>query len=758
MNPEDFLKAYQAASQESTDVLPDPVAADAAARKGGNIWDKLEEMASVVTGRGRREESVPEMTERDLVIAGGGDPNAALGAYNMPWQEGQSSVSPTDAGKFTAGRFTTEDDTQMRAILENAVGKENVKFYSDRFDNTVVALGGKPFYLNKPGFSMADLQRLTGQLASYAPASRMFQMGSLIGRVIKTGLGMGGTSAARETVSYGLSGGGALPDKGRILLTAALGALSVPAGDLLGKAGRKAYGALRKWFDKGDLTDDAIRTLREAGVYSEDLTPQLRSLYRDMEAKYGEAVAISRTADALTPEGLRTPMTRGDITGDVAAQQAEYQLESGLRGEAAQMIAQGSRSTQREAVQGAPDTLRSMTGTGLAPVRDEPGAIIQSRLLNMADVDRTTFGYAFDVADTTTTTLPANGRQALLDDVSDITLTGMHERVEIFQRARDSISKILEKDNPTVTELNYWRRDWGRAAFKAEGEDKLHLDKMIEKFDEHFDELIEHGLFVGDAQGAEWWKTAVKLRADFGKTWQAKNKSNPNYIASKLVDQEGKSIVSPDEAANFILGGAETQFYTKPALHRGLRVVRDRLGADSQEWLGIVDEVTLRMLKNATSKNKDTLGEFMPHAFMRDWMKFKDRNTGLVNLMYTLDEQKMISRWIFNAAKVGKVKPTGRNTSNTAAFFKGLPLVQHMRNIGATSKAASSFSGKVPTNIVPQVNVAAALAAPQAAVPLDQKYPNLGYAAPEAAAQGLGFLKNSVTGLLGGNNQGGPLQ
>ena len=748
MNPEEFLKAYNAAPPEPTDILPDPSVAEGATKKGGNIWDKLESMAAAVTGRGRREEDIPELTERDLWVAGGGDADAALGAYNMPWQQGQSSVSPTDAGKFTLGRYTTEDDTQMRGILENAVGKENVKFYSDRFNNTVVALGGKPFYLNKPGFSMADLERLGGQLASYAPASKFATMGSMIARVIKTGLGMGATSAARETTSQQLGGG--IPDPGRIMLTAALGALSVPVGNILGKGARATWSGLQKWFNKGDLTDDAIKALQEAGVYSEDLIPLLRGQYRSLEAKYGEAVAVSRIANELTPGNLRTPLTKGDVTQDVVAQQAEYQLESGMRGEAAQMVAQGSRSTQKEAVQGAPDALRSITGTGLAPVRDEPGAIIQSRLLNMANTDKQTYRYAYDVAETTTTALPANGRQALLDDVVDISRTGMHERVKIFQDARDSLSRLLEKDNPSITELNYWRRDWGKAAYKSEGEDKLHLDKMIRNFDEHIDGIIEQGLLIGDAQGAQWWKTAVALRKQFGKTWQAKNKSDPNYIASKLVDQEGRMIVAPEEAANFILGGAETQFYTKPALQRGLTVIRDRLGADSQEWLGIVDEVTLRMLNNAKNKS----GEFVPSTFMRDWMKLKDRNTGLLNLMYKIDEQKMISRWIFNAAKAGKTQPTGRNTSNTAAFFKGLPLVQHMRNIGATSKAASSFSGQIPMQGVPQANVAAALASQQAAQPINEQYPNVGYAIPTGIGQGVGALKQGITGLLG-NNQGG---
>ena len=327
----------------------------------------------------------------------------------------------------------------------------------------------------------------------------------------------------------------------------------------------------------------------------------------------------------------------------------------------------------------------------------------------------------------------------------------MHERVAEFQRARDSLSKILEKENPTITELNYWRRDWGQVAHKAEGEASLHLNKMIKNFDEHIDGIIEQGLLIGDAQGAQWWKTAVKLRRDFGKNWQAKNKSDPNHIASRLVTEDGRMVVLPEEAASFILGGANTEFFTKPALHRGLSVVRDRLGADNPEWLGIVDEVTLRML--SASRNK--AGEFVPSTFMKNWMTLKERNTGLLNLMYTLDEQKMISRWIFNAAKAGKVKPTGRNTSNTAAFFKGLPLVSYLRNIGAPRQAASSFSGRLPTSIVPQVSIAAALAAPQAAVPLDQRYPNLGAAAPAAVGAGFGVLKNSATGLLGG---GGPTQ
>ena len=741
----DELKKLIEQSSQTTDVDMVAVAdAAVAANPKGDIFSWLRSMWDMTKGNGSPD--IKEMDERDLWIAGGGDADAALGAYNMPWQEGQSSVSPTDAAQFTAGRYVTDDDTQMRGILEDVIGRDNVSYQQDKNGNSVVMIKGapQPYYLNKPGISAADIQRIAGQLASFAPASRLATWGTRLGRTIKTGGWFGGFQAARELTSELMGGGD--PSGNRILLVAALGSLSVPVGDAVGFAGKRTWEGLKRWFGKdGSLSDAAIKELQKAGVFSEDLTAQLRMLYRDLESKHGRTVAVSRVADELTPENLRTPLTRGDIAQDVKAQQFEARAEAGNYGDTAYMVSKGSRAAQQDVIQEAPDTVRTSVGSGQIRNRNDSGAIIQQRLRDMRNVDREAYKVAYDVAETTSTALPNSGRQALLDDVVDVSKTGVHERIQSFQDARGALSKILDKDNPSITELNYWRRDWGAAAHKAEGEAKLYLDKMMRNFDNHIDETIENGLLIGDAQGAEWWKMAVKLRRDFGKNWQGR-KESPSYIASRLTDSKaGNLVVAPDEAANFILGGNKTQFYSQSNLNQGLKIVKERLGADSQEWLGIVDEVTMRMLNNA---NKS--GAFKPGQFMKEWMQFKETNRGLVNLLYTVDEQKMISRWIYNAAKAGKKAPGGHNPSGTA-LFRGLPLVKWMRKSIAGVQASRAYSGQLPPSAPsPQATRMAALASQQAAMPIAEEYPTAGFAAPTAAMGGYDFLKKNITGLLGG--------
>lgn len=742
----DDLRKLIEQSSQSDDVDTVALADKAvAADPEGDIFSWLRSMWDMTKGNGNP--NIKELDERDLWVAGGGDPNATLGAYNMPWQKGQSTVTAADMGKFTAGRYVTDDDTQMRGILEDAIGPENVSYQQDKNGNTVVMIKGapEPYYLNKPGLSLADVERVAGQLASFAPASKLATWGTKLGRAIKTTFGMGATQLGRELTAETMGGGD--PDGNRILMTAALGALSVPVGDAIGFTGKRTWEGLQKWFGKdGALSKSAMKELQDAGVYSDDLTRELRTLYRDLESKYGQTVAVSKIADELTEPELRTPLTRGDLTQDIKAQQFESRADAGNYGNTAYMVSQGARAAQKEAIQESPDTLKASTGSGQFRNRNDAGAIIQDRLKTMRTDDEAAFQLAFDVAETTTTALPNSARQELLDAIAiDISKTGMHSRLEFIQQATDALSKILSKNNPSVTELNYWRRDWNRAAQKqSDGEVKMWSSKMMSAFDSTFDDLIERGLLLGDPQGAQWWKMAVKLRAAYGKNWEGKKTSHPSYIASKITDDtQGVLTVTPDEAANFILNSTNTQFYTQPKLVQGLRIVKNRLGPDSQEWLSIVDEVTLRMLYNASKS-----GTFKPGIFMKEWMQFKETNTGLVNLLYTLDEQKMISRWIYNAAKVGKKQPGGYNPSSTA-LFAGLPLVKYMRRTIAGAQAARAYSGQLPTMpSSPQAARMAALASQQAAGPIAEAYPEAGYAPAVPAEAGYNLLKNSVTGLL----------
>ena len=651
----------------------------------GTWWDKLH---SLFVGTDRTEfPEVPELTDRRTWEAMGGDPEAFV------YGGGESRYTPEMSAKIGAGRAVTEDDFQLQGILKETLGQDaGVDFWRDRYGNTMITIDGNDFAVNKPGLSVADLQRLATQMISYGTGSRYYAYGNMVKRMLGSMLAFTGVAASRDVGSYAL--GGPQPEAERAVLIGALGALGVPAIHYGGLMSRAVYNKAAVWFKGGSLSPEAIREIEKAGMNVTELEPQMRRWFNEMERKYGTEGAVAETVARSLDEDLTVPLTAGEKSQRTATQQQEYLLSSGARGSAAQDIAEAQRTTQAQKLESAAETLAggASRDTALSRTLAELG-ILSAR-------DHQAFKVMFGDAERTLSWLPTTERQVLRDQVGRVSQGGSLEATEAYGVHMSALDDILaasgklgsvhfKESGPTIGSLFQWRSEVSKAANAAHGSDGMALSSMIRNFDDYVDDLITKGSVLGNPKNIQFWQQAVKLRAKFGKNWQATTKEDPNFLASQVVDSQGVIKLMPDEAANVILNTTNTGWLSKPFLNRNLLEIKKRLGVMSDGWRGIRDEVVLRMIQNARNKN----GDFVPKTMLGFWYKLKRENPNLLNTMFDIKDQQMLSRFLYNSARVMKKQKMGANFSNTSIFQNilgraaNIPGINLLRDVGAVNQA-----------------------------------------------------------------------
>ena len=650
----------------------------------GTWMDKLH---SLFIGTNRTEyPEVPELTDRKAWDAMGGNPDALL------YGGGESRYTPEMSAKIAGGKAVTEDDYQLAGIVKETLGQDaGVDFWRDKHGNTVITIDGSDFYLNKPGLSVADLERLGGQLVSYSAGSRFYAYGNMLKRMMGSMFAFTGVAASRDVGSYAL--GGPQPEAERAVLIGALGALGVPVIHYGGLAARGVYNKAASWFKGGSLSPEAIRELEKAGMVAAEIEPKIRRWFNEMERKYGTEGAVAETVARSLDDDLTVPLTAGEKSQRTATQQQEYLLTSGARGSAAQDIGEAQRIRQGQQLESAAETLAggATRDTALSRTLAELG-ILSAR-------DHQAFKVRFGDAERTLSWLPTTERQVLRDQVGRVSQGGSLEATEAYGVHMSALDDILaasgklgihfKESGPTIGSLFQWRSEVSKAANAAHGSDGMALSSMIRNFDDYVDDLITKGSVLGNPQNIQFWQQAVKLRSKFGSKWQATKKEDPNFLASQVVDAQGQIKLMPDEAANLILNTTNTGWLSKPFLNRNLLEIKGRLGAMSDGWRGIRDEAVLRMIQNARNKS----GDFVPKTMLGFWYKLKRENPNLLNTMFDIKDQQMLSRFLYNSARVMKKQNMGANFSNTSIFQNilgraaNIPGINLLRDVGAVNQA-----------------------------------------------------------------------
>lgn len=727
---------------------------DAFDKLGGTVNGWWEAINDIATGSKRTEfPTMPELSEGGILKAGG----AEMGE----WQPGSAAipgiVEPGKYGEtgtlapYVAGRMTTDDDFQLANILKEAVGEGNAQFTRDTHGNTIVIIDGKAFYLNKPGFSQVDFDRLTGQLLSFSPLSKFFKYGTMATKMAKGFVGGTAVAGARDVASLALGSKDLSPE--RDVLTGALFALGVPVGKGIAWGSKQLYARIAPWLQGRHISQAGKDALIMAG-YDESAIAVLESSlvreYNKLQKLYGTEVAATKMADKALPPDLRIPKTVGEVTGDAAQQQAETFLASGVKGKVAQDVASAARERQSVAIQGTPDALLKETGTGGGAVeKGVPMATAQAKVLNLREQDKVAYQLAYSNAEKGSTFLPPGEQFSLRAAVNEL---GLFPETGGWTKAIQSFNKLvdepiaLESAGVNVAKYFDWRREVSAAANKLPfGTEKTVLNHVKKQFDREINKIIEKGYVLGDPRSITWWKTAVERRAKFGKDWQVKQSWNENKLISDLTDNvSGKLKVAPEEAANYVLNANNLGFINKSGLTKGLKVIKERLGETSPEWKGVSDEVMLRLIDNARKITNDfPMGEFKVKAFAAGWNKLKG-NAPLINVLFSPSEQRLVNHFVFSGMKAGFKKQFAGNPPNTAILrMLGRPLQK--LNLTAPFKAKAAFTGEVPVQISPQAQTLAPFAGTQLAPGLDQET-NIG----AGLLEGIQLPFKAAKGLVGG--------
>ena len=702
-----------------------------------NTWDWM-------TKPGQRTEfqDVPELSESRLYRAGQEEPISEEGFINV----GEPSrFAGSQMGAYSAGKLLTENDYQLAHVLNNAIGgDEGVGFWQDNYGNTVVNIDGEDFYLNKPGFSMVDLERLSGQLLTFSMGSKLWSKGNIIKRTLLAGLTTGTVATARDVSQWAL--GGPPPEMDRVMLIGALGALGVPVVTVGGLAAKTVWNKARPWFMQGgNLSEEAVKALQKAGLDPSTMEPKLRRWFLENEKKYGAEFAATTAAQKSLPEELVVPLTAGEASSSIPTQQVETLLETGGLSANPANIAQRARLAQSGKLYETPDHLLSLTGTRTSPLPGQALEKTQADLRWFRNRDAQTYQNYYAGGDATLAHIPPADASTLRDLVSNISPAGSFEATPLYGKAMVMLDNQLAKvgtykgapAGATVGDLFQWRREVSAMAYAAKrsGDETSSAAgrAMIGKFEQYIDDLLDRGAALGDPMNIVFYSKAIAARNRFGNTWKATRRDDPNYLPGRIVNDTDELIVTPEEASNILMNSFEANWMTKAGLNKGLIEIKRRLGEGSQGWLAVKDEVMLRMIARAT-KSEGVKEVFKPRLMIRDWSKLKRNYPGLATTLFNVEEQSLLNRFLFQAAKAGyKEKIVGAAGSNIGGVFMrmfGRHLSRLSQGVYGSGMARRLFEkGKPPNRLgqTPTFSIAGGVV--PTAEQVQQEYPESGWAA-----------------------------
>ena len=716
----------------------------------GNVFDMME---NLFIGSKRTEyPEIPELNEQRLLAAGvPDDSEMQMTAQGRLVPSEPSRFAGEAVNKFTAAKATSEDDWQVANVLMDALGgDEGVGFWQDYHGNTVVTIDGEDFYLNKPGISWADMERLASQLVMYTAGSKLWMRGNMLKRIGLAGAQTTAIAGARDVGQWAL--GGTIPEPDRVMMIGGLAALGVPVFTYGGLGAAKVWELAKPWFKGGNLSQEAVQAIQNAGLDPSKLEAPLRRWFMRQEDKYGVEGATTKLTQATLPPELVVPLTAGETTGRVGIQQAESLIEQGGRGQTAQDIALLSREAQDVRLQGTPDTLLASTGSRTSPARGEALDTLQLDLRAIKSRDYKTYKMYFGEADRGSSFIPSSDVAVLRDSVANISPAGSLEATPVYGTAMTMLDNQMAKVGASsgtpagakVGDLFQWRKEVTRMRNGAtDKSDKEALRMMIYKFDSYIDDLIRRGEAIADPMNVVWYRDAVNLRRQFGERWEAVKPRDPNYLVSRVVGDDGKLLVSSEEAANILFNASDNNWMAKPLLNQGLVEIKRRLGAygGGRGWLGIKDEVMLRLIANATKTvriGKTIDSQFNPRQMLKDWLRLKKNKPQLFSTLFTVEDQSLVNRFLFQASRAGYKKPiagaSGSNVGGVFATMFGRPFsriwgVGMGKEITGAFEARNLFQKGQPPTINPTPRFSLAGSVVPATQEIQEAAPQAGWAA-----------------------------
>jgi hypothetical protein len=570
--------------------------------------DEFDFITDIFTGASRiRESDIDRPELPPTMMQGGGVP-----AFNM-------SLSRGDIGKLQ--------------ILEKMIG-QSVPNEMDDYGNIHVTIDGPlaarmnidagTYFINKPGASAQDAADIitTGaiELFTVLGASKVLGFlgkGSSIARVGGAMIGAGGASITQDVLAGQMGS-----EEGIDYKTALIATLFGGAGEGVARISSTVLPFLSKFFknkrfwstpDGGSprLTLEGANILERAGIPADRITPEFVDKFEKLATEAVNPVHAARVADAASLPGPKVPLSRGDVILDVIQQAEEDAMLQGQLGGKAKGIMTEFRDVQAERLTENVPAIQTKIG-GPVVSRTEGMETLQSRLRKMQNDLQDEMSTAYTLAErmgdtsfdsTTITAFHDHARSVLMDSFDDI----VEDSSSFISKRLKELDNMAFKAGDTtftaplkeidVGRMYKWRKKLsGRARAEFGKPEGVALKKLVKEFDSFMEGAIDNKLFRGNVKGILQWRKAIRLRRELTKKFESDN------IVAKLIEVlpgDGRFDLrfEPSEALNYLFGA--NSIGAKTGATNALRKIKELVGVESVEWLGLKEEGVMRLFKNA---------------------------------------------------------------------------------------------------------------------------------------------------------------
>jgi hypothetical protein len=264
-------------------------------------------------------------------------------------------------------------------------------------------------------------------------------------------------------------------------------------------------------------------------------------------------------------------------------------------------------------------------------------------------------------------------------------------------------------------------------------------------------------MLSGDPAAVAKWSEAISNYAEFASKW--KSKGGILNLLTERAGRDGEVVfkVAPSQAADVVFTATASGLASKTGLPRDLITLQRNLPKD--QWDAMRQEAFIRLMDTARGGMRGGETQVSGVNFKKQWENLREKNPGVVNGLFTKEEQNLIQQFADVSARATN---TLANTSNTAAAASGLiqtiaaslggkgpvqfamrlPIANALRNAYGGTLAAMAASGRVPAGATPLTTGAAGAGAAAANTEEGRRQIN-------AIPPVVGGVYNRMMGLLG---------
>lgn len=369
------------------------------------------------------------------------------------------------------------------------------------------------------------------------------------------------------------------------------------------------------------------------------------------------------------------PITRGQASGQPAEQAVENSALRGANGADASTIMRNNVEAQQGALRANVAAVSDRLAGGVAPTEDVAGAAVSDRLTALRRSAKGQVDAAYDAA------RAAEPETAMLarTDIPRLTNT-LDAAVDTFDPVRvpsvyTEIGRLRGVTDVTAEDMFRARSRLSSLSASSDTVEALAARRAREALDGFINDAVARDLITGDPAAVARWRAAIGQRRTFGTLFEADDMVQRLTEVEPAGGGRTRLSVAPEDAARYILGRTGLGFVGRRNLARDMTSLRDRLGADSDEWNALRSAVFQRFASAGEGRAAGA-GNFSGQNFANAWRSALARDPRLMQLLFTQEERAAISRLATVAHRVTSPTAGGVNTSNTATVMRILQRTQ----------------------------------------------------------------------------------